>query len=261
MLRYPDRYQAPNIGIVCAMLLASGCAPLKPAPGGPGLERLEIKTDNPLPDPELMSEADAAASVCRDLLENLREARPLLESLPAQLDQQARRIEAAASNVRPAPPPASADCPEIDAVGIDGKTVIGQIEWIYMTPPGRHYRARVDSGAETSSLSATDVVEFERDGDDWVRFTFEHDNDESTVQLELPIVRTALIRQAGVPKPERRVVVDMAIRLGRELQTTEFTLTDRSHMTYPVLLGRAFLRDLYVIDVSQSFTHRRYRPR
>lgn len=261
MLRYPDRYQAPNIGIVCVLLLLGGCAPLKPAPGPSGPERLEIQTDNPLPDPEPMSEADATASVCRDLLENLREARPLLESLPAQLDQQTRRLEAAASNVRPPPAPVSAECPEIDAAGIDGKTIIGQIEWIYMTPPGRHYRARVDSGAETSSLSATDVVEFERDGEDWVRFTFEHDDDESSVELELPIVRTTLIRQPGVPAPERRVVVDMDIRLGQELQTTEFTLTDRSHMTYPVLLGRAFLMDLYVIDVSRSFTHQRYRPK
>ncbi|MDH3441120.1 MAG: RimK/LysX family protein, partial [Gammaproteobacteria bacterium] len=49
------------------------------------------------------------------------------------------------------------------------------------------------------------------------------------------------------------------IRLGDQLQTTEFTLTDRGRMTYPVLLGRAFLMDLYVIDVSRSYTHERYK--
>ena len=35
-------------------------------------------------------------------------------------------------------------------------------------------------------------------------------------------------------------------------------LTDRSNLTHPVSLGRAFLLDLYVIDVSQSYTHERY---
>ena len=100
-----------------------------------------------------------------------------------------------------------------------------------MEPPGRHFRARVDSGAETSSLSAKDVVEFERDGDDWVRFTFEHDSSDP---------------------------VEMDIHLGDRLQRTEFTLTDRSRMTYPVLLGRAFLIDLYVVDVARSYIHPRY---
>ena len=56
----------------------------------------------------------------------------------------------------------------------------------------------------------------------------------------------------------RRFVVELDIRLGQKLQTTEFTLTDRSNMTYPVLLGRAFLMDLYVVDVSRSYTHKRY---
>ena len=127
-----------------------------------------------------------------------------------------------------------------------------------MDPPGRHFRARIDSGAETSSLSASDVVEFERDGDDWVRFTFTHDNADESVEFELPIKRTVLIRQPGVDEPERRFVIELDIRLGDQLQTTEFTLTDRSKMTYPVLLGRAFLMDLYVVDVSQSYTHQRY---
>ena len=56
----------------------------------------------------------------------------------------------------------------------------------------------------------------------------------------------------------RRFVVELDIRLGQKLQTTEFTLTDRSNMTYPVLLGRAFLMDLYVVDVARSYTHKRY---
>ena len=52
-----------------------------------------------------------------------------------------------------------------------------------MDPPGHHYRARIDSGAETSSLSASEVIEFERDGDDWVRFTFQHDSADDAIDF------------------------------------------------------------------------------
>ena len=127
-----------------------------------------------------------------------------------------------------------------------------------MDPPGRHFRARVDSGTETSSLSAGDVVEFERDGEDWVRFTFQHGSDDEPVEFQLPIKRTVLVRHIYSQESERRFVIELDIRLGEQLQTTEFTLTDRSRMTYPILLGRAFLMDLYVVDVSRSYTHERY---
>jgi hypothetical protein len=67
-----------------------------------------------------------------------------------------------------------------------------------------------------------------------------------------------MVRQSYSEDAERRYVVEIDIRLGQQLQSTEFTLTDRSRMTYPVLLGRAFLLDLYVVDVSRSYTQERY---
>ena len=196
---------------------------------------------------------------CELLLDALGEATPRLASVEERLAEFAQRIEAASKALQK-PDPAPADCPQPSANSVGGKDVIGAIEWIYMDPPGRHYRARVDSGAETSSLSAKDVTEFERDGEDWVRFTFDHDRRDDAVVIELPIERTALIRQVASDRSERRVVVEIDVRLGDRLQTTEFTLTDRSRMTYPVLLGRAFLMDLYVVDVSESYLHPRYEP-
>ena len=183
----------------------------------------------------------------------------MLSSLDESLVGQAERIERAVDRLnRPTPTPQIQECPTISIGTLGSKEIIGSIEWLYMDPPGRHYRARIDSGAETSSLSASEVVEFERDGDDWVRYTFQHDSADDAVDFELPIKRTVLIRQASSAEPDRRVVIELDIRLGDQLQTTEFTLTDRSRMTYPVLLGRAFLLDLYVVDVSRSYTHERY---
>lgn len=204
-------------------------------------------------------EPGPVAEACATLLQRLDETGPLLVGIDDALEAQAERFDAAIATLRkPAPKPRARACRPSMNGSLGGKEIIGAIEWLYMDPPGRHFRARVDSGAETSSLSASDLIEFERDGDEWVRFTFQHDSADESVEFELPIKRTVLIRQVSSDTPMRRFVVELDIRLGQQLQTTEFTLTDRSNMTYPVLLGRAFLMDLYVIDVSRSYTHERY---
>ena len=238
--------------ILIVFLATSACVAQRPQDPEPvSVTPVEVATPEPEPDP--------LPGACELLLQSLEETRPMLSGLDESFAEKTERIEAAIADLnQPAPEPPALICPPSVNASLGGKEIIGAIEWLYMDPPGRHFRARIDSGAETSSLSAADVVEFERDGDDWVRFTFTHDNAEESVEFELPIKRTVLIRQPGVDEPERRFVIELDIRLGDQLQTTAFTLTDRSKMTYPVLLGRAFLMDLYVVDVSQSYTHQRY---
>lgn len=201
---------------------------------------------------------ERAPDACEQLLTSLDDTQPLLTSLEQSLLAQSEQLELALARLNePQRRQPASECPSTPA-SIGNKEIIGAIEWLYMDPPGRHFRARVDSGAETSSLSASEIVEFERDGKDWIRFNFQDDGADDAVHFELPIKRTVLIRQVSSANPERRFVVELDIRLGDQLQRTEFTLTDRSRMTYPVLLGRAFLMDLYVVDVSRSYTHERY---
>jgi hypothetical protein len=207
---------------------------------------------------ELPVAIDPVPDACDLLLASLDTTQPLITSLEETLLAKTGQIEQALQKLNEPPERlVASDCP-VASSSIGSKDIIGAIEWLYMDPPGRHFRARVDSGAVTSSLSASDVIEFERDGDDWIRFNFQDDSSDDAVHFELPIKRTVLVRQVSSSRPERRFVVEIDIRLGQQLQTTEFTLTDRSRMTYPVLLGRAFLMDLYVVDVSRSYTHDRY---
>lgn len=241
--------------LLAAIILLGGCAVKAPDAAPP--EVVAAAPVELIPEPEVPE--TPVPDACEILLTRLEETHPLLENLDESLAGQADRIERAVAQISLPPPlPQIQDCPSVSVGSLGSKDMIGSLEWLYMDPPGRHYRARVDSGAETSSLSASSVVEFERDGDDWVRFTFQHDSADDSVDFELPIKRTVLIRQASSESLDRRVVVELDIRLGDELQTTEFTLTDRSRMTYPVLLGRAFLMDLYVVDVARSYTHKRY---
>ncbi|WP_430459507.1 RimK/LysX family protein [Thalassolituus sp. LLYu03] len=158
---------------------------------------------------------------------------------------------------------ATADCPPASAPAsmTDGKTLVGETEWIYITPPGHHYQARIDSGAATSSLSAMNITRFERNGEKWVRFWLQHDDEAEPVEVEAPLVRHVRIRQASAEETDRRPVVALTVNLGTGLQqSTEFSLTDRSQMTYPILLGREFLRDVTLIDVGRQFVQPKFVP-
>jgi hypothetical protein len=246
-----------RISLVCLLCLA-GCAGMtgehEPAESPVEAPPAVVEAAVPLP-----PEPDPLAEACEALLMRLEETQPMLAEVDASLAAQAERFDAAIANLnQPAPENRGASCPPSLVASVAGKEVIGEVEWIYMDPPGEHYRARVDTGVETSSLSANDVVLFERDGDDWVRFAFEHENIDDSVEIELPVKRTALFRQVSTEEPMRRYVIELDIRLGDQLHTTEFTLTDRNNMTFPISLGRSFLLDLYIVDVSRTLTRERY---
>lgn len=133
------------------------------------------------------------------------------------------------------------------------KTVVGATEKVLLTDLGITLESRVDTGANTSSLDARNIEIFERNGEDWVRFEI-HDPDlDQLVELERPRSRKVLISQSNSEEPERRPVVEMRITMGSMTQVAEFTLTDRSHLDQPLLIGRNVLRDLMLVDVAQDY--------
>ena len=136
-----------------------------------------------------------------------------------------------------------------------GLTPIGAVESVHLRPPNQAFRARVDSGANTSSLDARDIEIFERDGDDYVRFIIagKHFEDGEAVELERPVSRFVQIIQSSSKKNERRAVVELQYRIGPIERVAEFTLADRERLTYPALIGRNILRDLFIIDVGETF--------
>ncbi|MCG9595607.1 ATP-dependent zinc protease [Vibrio sp. Isolate25] len=140
----------------------------------------------------------------------------------------------------------------------DGKLIMGEQEWVYVPGLEESFKARIDTGATTSSISATDVVEFERDGKDWVKFKIEHDDIKSK-EIALPVQRWVKIRQSTAEESERRAVVESWIQIGDLKEKTEFTLADRTHLKFPLLLGRSFFKDVAVVDVSKKFVQEKHK--
>ncbi|WP_261883727.1 ATP-dependent zinc protease [Vibrio pelagius] len=134
----------------------------------------------------------------------------------------------------------------------DGKLILGEEEWVYVPGLEESFKARVDTGATTSSISAIDVVPFERDGKDWVKFKIEHDGIKSQ-EVSLPVERWVKIKQSSAEGTQRRAVIVASIQIGDLKDKTEFTLADRTHLKYPLLLGRSFFRDVAVVDVSKKY--------
>lgn len=103
--------------------------------------------------------------------------------------------------------------------------------------------AKLDTGAITTSLGADGIELFEKDGQDWVRFTPQV---EGAVQMERPLARYSRIKvradEGGAGISQRPVIV-LDVCLGDSRYSLEVNLTDRSNFNCPLLLGRTALRE------------------
>ena len=147
------------------------------------------------------------------------------------------------------PRPKPQKCPVCPAIIVANKPVLGEYELVNLEPLGFDYLARIDTGATSTSIHASEIIRFERDGQKWVRFQLENPTNREPVILERKLVRKIRIKQAETGQ-DRRLVVMMTLRIGRIIKSVEVSLTDRSHLEYPVLIGRNFLLDAAVVDVS-----------
>ncbi len=147
------------------------------------------------------------------------------------------------------PEPEPKSCPICPAVMVAKKPVLGEYEMVTVGSPGVRYLARIDTGAATTSIHARDVTRFERDGQRWVRFKIDDPKAKESTTLERRLVRRVRIKKAEAEN-DHRLTVMMTLRLGRITRQVEVSLSDRADMEFPVLIGRNFLLDTAVVDVS-----------
>ena len=137
------------------------------------------------------------------------------------------------------------------------KTTYGWVENARLEPWGVEIKSKLDTGALTSSLHATHIERFERDGDDWVRFTtrIEDQRDEEMAEREFerPLYRDLTVTGAG--GSDTRPVVLLEICMNDTVYEEQFSLRDRGDMIYPMLLGRRTIKHLGLVDVGRTFLH------
>ena len=135
------------------------------------------------------------------------------------------------------------------------KIIIGKAEWCGLEELGLPViKARVDSGAKTSSLHAFNIHQFEEEGKRYVHFDIHPiQNDRKTIQScrGLVVDRREVRSSSGVK--ERRSVIKTPITLGDETWNIEVTLTNRDSMGYRMLLGREAMTNRVLIDPDSSF--------
>jgi len=142
----------------------------------------------------------------------------------------------------------------------DSKPVIGWREWVELPSLGiRHIKAKVDTGARTSALHASDIEYFSNRRK--VRFSVHplQRNRFKTVTAEATVIGRRSIKSSVGHVTVRPVIRTDIILLNRKWEI-EITLVNRDQMGFRMLLGRQAIRGLYTVDPGRSFLAGQFKP-
>lgn len=133
---------------------------------------------------------------------------------------------------------------------LQDKLIVGSEEWCGLSSLGiPAIKARVDSGAKTSSLHAFNIVAFKRGGKPWVSFEVHpvQKDRRTVVRCEAPVVDRRTIKSSS-GDAERRYVISTELEIGDNSWAIELTLANRDSMGYRMLLGREAMNGRMLVD-------------
>ena len=135
------------------------------------------------------------------------------------------------------------------------KIISGWVEKVRINNQNFEVKAKLDTGARTSSIHAKNIKSYKKDDKRWVKFTLVLTDSKDNIhelQMDMPRSRRTNIKNHdGIH--DKRHVVDFDICFNGQMYTTEFTLADRTEYIYDILLGRQFLKKVAVVDSNQIF--------
>lgn len=149
--------------------------------------------------------------------------------------------------------PSTPDTPE--AHGAPEPTVVGWREWVGLPQADVPWvKAKIDTGARSSSIHAFDLEALERDGEPWVRFSIHpwQRSDDDHVELTLPVLDVREVRSSN-GQVEQRYAVALDVTLAGRTITTVMTLSNRDEMGFRMLIGREALERGFLVDSSRSY--------
>ncbi len=138
----------------------------------------------------------------------------------------------------------------------DTKLIVGSEEWCSFPDLGiSAIKARVDSGAKTSSLHAFNLQLFKRGPEQWVSFEVHpiQRNRKTTVRCEAQVLDRRVVKSSSGER-ERRFVIGASVHIGGQAFDIELTLSNRDTMGYRMLLGREAMSGRMLVDPAESFS-------
>ena len=133
--------------------------------------------------------------------------------------------------------------------------IIGWREWVGLPDFGiEAIKVKVDTGARSSSIHASKLREFERDGEKWVRFKVHpiQRKRDVTVDIEARIIDYRSVRSSS-GKAAMRPVISTKLTLLGMTWPVELTLASRDDMGFRMLLGREAFRRRFLVDAGRSY--------
>lgn len=132
--------------------------------------------------------------------------------------------------------------------------MLGWREWLALPEFGIDaIRAKVDTGARSSSLHVDRLETFSRDGREWVRFSIDPAGHGVYVRdCEAPVIDRRPVTDSG-GQTSVRVFVRTTLRLGTLEFPIEMNLASRRGLRFPMLLGRTAMAGRCVVDPARSF--------
>jgi hypothetical protein len=135
------------------------------------------------------------------------------------------------------------------------RVVVGWREWVALPQAGVDWvKAKIDTGARSSAIHAFDLETFEKDGQEWVRFSIHpwQRSDEDHVELSLPVLDRREVRSSN-GQTEQRYAVALDVTLAGRTITTVMTLSNRDEMGFRMLIGREALERGFLVDSAISY--------
>lgn len=130
------------------------------------------------------------------------------------------------------------------------KVLIGRIEWVSLPDLKVRLKARIDTGAKTTSLHAVNIEEVEQRGELFVKFQT-LDPEGKTIEVVRKVDTTQKVSNtAGIIS--KRYVIKEKIKIGTIEREVLINLNDRTLMDYKFLVGRNLLLGRFVVDVARS---------